>query len=84
MPLRVTDRADKWSIRGNRAARSGAPGSCDLEIRKRDAEIVVLRDQQRQDLLSDPAAAERFASAVLENATGKEELSRQSPLIVDD
>ena len=84
MPLRVTDRADKWSIQGNRAASSAVPGSCNLEIRKRDAEVLVLSDQQTQDLLSNPAAAERFASAVLENSAGKEELSRQSPLIVDD
>jgi len=84
MPLRVTDRADKWSIRGNQEAGSSVPGSCDLEIRKRDAEVVVLSDQQTPDLLSDPPAAEKFASAVLVNAAGEEELSRQSPLIVDD
>jgi hypothetical protein len=84
MPLRVTDRGDKWLIRGNRAASPAVLGSCDLEIRKRDAEVVVSSDQQTQDLLSNRAAVERFASAVLENAAGKEELSRQSPLIVDD
>ena len=84
LPLRVADHGDKWLIQGNREQSSGSLESCDIEIRKRDAAVRVLSDQGTQYLLHDPAAVEKFGSAVLANAAGESELRRQLPLMVED
>lgn len=83
LPLRVEDRGDNWAIQGSREA-PGRPGACDLDIRKRDAAVLVSGDRPARDLLCDPALAEAFAAAALENANGDEELRRQMPLVVSD
>ena len=85
LPLRIEDHGDNWAIRGGRmASGSGTPRTCDLDIRKLDAAVLISGDRPAQDLLGDPALAEKFAAAVLESTNGEEELRQQSPLIVSD
>jgi hypothetical protein len=80
LPLEVKDLADKWSIRRER------PQSTDhIEIRKRDASIIVWADSGRESMvLRSAEIVQRFGQIIIENARSAEELHRQLPLRVED
>lgn len=80
-PLQAQDHGDRWSI--NSAGGDGTQG-CVIDIRKRDAAIVLHGVQKPPEVLGDAATVEKFASVLAEDAGGAGELSRQLPFAVTD
>lgn len=79
LPLQVQDCGASWLIKG-----SGEAPACSIGIRKRDGAALSLEMENHADALGGTVAAEKFASALAENAGGAAEASRQLPFAVAD
>jgi hypothetical protein len=79
LPLEITDRGDKWLIRGK--PQPFGP----IEIRKRDGAVAYGAGNRGQPtVLPTVQMAQRFGQIIIENARSAAELHRQLPLRVED
>lgn len=80
-PLQAEEVGDRWSISD---ASDSIRTERRIEMRKRDAAVLSIAGVRPTDAVPDPTAAEKFATALADNAGSPGESSRQMPFAVID